>query len=88
MWGGHQQRWRKPWPDYPSLITVNRLISRLIPPRQQLIPNLTMRLNKYIAQAGVASRRKADELIASGKVKLNGILVTELGTQVEPDDMV
>jgi 23S rRNA pseudouridine2605 synthase len=47
-----------------------------------------MRLNKYIAQAGVASRRKADELITSGKVKLNGILVTELGTLVEPTDMV
>ncbi len=47
-----------------------------------------MRLNKYIAQAGVASRRKADELIAAGKVKINGTVCTVLGTEVEPGDIV
>ncbi len=47
-----------------------------------------MRLNKYIAQAGVASRRKADELIAAGKVKINGTVCTVLGTEVMPGDRV
>lgn len=42
------------------------------------------RLQKVIAQAGIASRRKAEELIANGKVKVNGKVVTELGTKVDP----
>src|SRR5215469_5908364 len=46
------------------------------------------RLNKYIAQAGVASRRRADELIAQGKVRVNGRVVRELGTIVNPGDRV
>lgn len=41
-----------------------------------------VRLNKYIAQAGVCSRRKADALIAEGRVKIDGEVVTELGTRV------
>ena len=36
-----------------------------------------MRINKYIAQAGIASRRKADELIANGNVKVNGAVMKE-----------
>ena len=47
-----------------------------------------MRLNKYIAQAGVASRRKADDLIAAGKVKINGTVCTALGTEVREGDRV
>ncbi len=43
------------------------------------------RLNKIISKSGVCSRRKADELISSGKVKLNGIIVTVLGTQADID---
>lgn len=44
-----------------------------------------MRLQKYLAEAGVASRRKAEELIQQGKVKVNGKTLTELGTKVNPD---
>ena len=44
-----------------------------------------MRLQKYLANAGVASRRKAEELILAGKVKVNGIVVTELGVKVDPN---
>jgi 23S rRNA pseudouridine2605 synthase len=47
-----------------------------------------VRLNKYIAQAGVASRRRADELIAQGKVRVNGRVTRELGTIVGPSDRV
>jgi len=46
------------------------------------------RLNKYIAQAGIASRRRADQLIAYGKVRINGKVVRELGTMVVPGDKV
>ncbi len=42
------------------------------------------RLQKYLAECGVASRRKAEELILSGKIKVNGGVVTELGTKVNP----
>ena len=41
-----------------------------------------MRLNKFLAQSGVASRRKCDELILQGKVKINGKVVKELGVDV------
>lgn len=46
------------------------------------------RLNKFLAQAGVASRRAADELIAAGKVAINGKPVRELGTLVGDGDRV
>ncbi len=42
-----------------------------------------IRLNKYIANCGICSRRKADEYIESGKVKINGETVTELGRQID-----
>lgn len=42
-----------------------------------------MRLNKYIAQSGVCSRRKADELIVAGQVKINGAIVKDLGVAVD-----
>ena len=47
-----------------------------------------MRINKYIAHAGVASRRKAEELIKQGLVTLNGQMVTELATTVKSGDRV
>lgn len=47
-----------------------------------------MRLNKYIASAGLASRRKADELIKAGKVKINGAVLDEPGYDVAPGDVV
>src|SRR3989344_5594341 len=42
------------------------------------------RLQKFISQAGIASRRHAEELIVDGKVKVNGKIVTQLGTKVDP----
>lgn len=48
----------------------------------------TTRLNRYIAQAGVCSRREADVLIANGEVKVNGKVITEMGYQVQKGDTV
>ena len=47
-----------------------------------------MRINKYIAQAGLCSRRKADELIANGNVKINGAVLKEPGYEVAAGDKV
>lgn len=44
----------------------------------------TVRLNKFLAESGLGSRRKVEELIIQGKVKLNGEMVVDLGTQVNP----
>ena len=46
------------------------------------------RLQKYLANAGIASRRKCEELILQGKVEVNGNVVTELGTKVTSKDVV
>jgi len=46
------------------------------------------RLQKVIAEAGIASRRKAEELIKEGKVKVNGKVITELGTKVDNKDTI
>ena len=43
-----------------------------------------IRLQKYIADCGITSRRKAEELIKQGKIQVNGEIVTELGTKVNP----
>lgn len=47
-----------------------------------------MRLNRFLARSGVASRRKAEELILAGKVKVNGKVVKELSTDISDDDKV
>jgi 23S rRNA pseudouridine2605 synthase len=51
-------------------------------------PNKPFRLNKFIAHAGYCSRREADTLIASGQVKVNGTVVTEMGVKVTLKDQV
>jgi 23S rRNA pseudouridine2605 synthase len=47
-----------------------------------------MRLNRYIAHAGICSRREADAFIAEGLVKVNGKVITQMGYIVKPDDVV
>ena len=51
-------------------------------------PNEPIRLNKYLANAGVCSRREADDFITAGVVTVNGQIVTELGTKVKLGDEV
>lgn len=43
------------------------------------------RLQKFLAEAGIASRRKSEELIAGGKIKVNGEIITELGYKINPE---
>lgn len=69
--------------------STSRTTAKKVPRKQdvQLQPE-EVRLNKAIADAGVASRRHADELIRNGHVRINGDVVTELGTKVRIDDFV
>lgn len=77
-----QQRSQRTEPDVPPVRKKAKADS------EYEAPNAPQRLNKAIADAGVSSRRRADELIRSGAVKVNGRIVTELGTKIEIDDMV
>lgn len=51
-------------------------------------PNAPIRLNKFLANAGVCSRREADQFIQAGVVSVNGQVVTELGTKVQRTDQI
>ena len=51
-------------------------------------PDEPVRLNRYLANAGVCSRREADTFIQAGVVKVNGVVITELGTKVKRSDEV
>ena len=55
---------------------------------EDIDPEAQIRLNKYMANAGICSRREADEYITGGKVKVNGEVVTELGTKISRNDVV
>jgi 23S rRNA pseudouridine2605 synthase len=56
--------------------------------KEEKTENGDIRLNKFIANAGVCSRREADDLITQGFVKVNGKTITEMGYQVKPSDKV
>jgi len=68
---------------------VKAIKNQHAPAKESLeIPAEGIRLNRYIAKAGVCARRKADELIRAGVVKVNGKVVTELGTKIHISDHV
>lgn len=67
---------------------LNKLKEGDLPPVVEAPPMESMRLNKFLAHAGIASRRKADELIAEGKVKVNGEVVKEMGHRVKNTDKI
>ncbi len=50
--------------------------------------NQGVRINKYLAQCGVCSRREADKMVDAGRVQINGEVVTQMGTKVQPHDVV
>lgn len=57
-------------------------------PVKQVKESEDIRLNKYIGNSGICSRREADVYIVSGNVKINGEVITELGYRVKPTDVV
>lgn len=73
---GNQQRKKKKSGTSPNLIDQNYSQSEEI------------RINKFIAHAGLCSRREADKFIEDGLVKVNGVIVTEMGTQVRRQDII
>ena len=48
----------------------------------------TIRLQKFLADCGVASRRRAEELIAAGKISVDGMIITEMGAKIDPESQV
>ena len=56
--------------------------------RKVKVDDGTTRLNKYLAHSGIASRREADNLIKSGTVKVNGVVITEMGYKIKDGDKV
>ena len=61
---------------------------RIVYDESMVDPNEPIRLNKFLANSGVCSRREADEFIQKGEIKVNGEVVTELGTKITRNDVV
>ena len=80
--GGFQQRNNQPGRTFtPRPKQIDYII-------EETDPNAEIRLNKFMANAGICSRREADEHITNGLVKVNGNVVTELGVKITRDDVV
>lgn len=75
--GGYRQR----TPDYDPNAKYSQK-KRIEYKEANIDPTVPVRLNKYLANAGICSRREADEFIQAGVVRVNGQVVTELGTKV------
>ena len=83
--GGYQQRQRTPGYDPNAKYSMKKRIEYK---EENYDPNEPLRLNKFLANAGICSRREADEFIQAGVVLVNGQVVTELGTKVLRSDEV
>ena len=83
--GGYRPRPRTGDYDPNAKYSVKKQIEY----KEQFVdPNEPIRLNKFLANAGVCSRREADEFITAGVVSVNGEVVTELGTKITRQDVV
>ncbi len=72
----------------PKIVNTRQKVSN---PKEKALNNEEMaliRLNKYIANAGLCSRREADQLIQNGEITVNGKVIDELGYKVRPTDQV
>ena len=79
--GGYGRPQQRRTPDYDPNAKYSR--KKQIEYKEQFTdPNEPIRLNKFLANAGVCSRREADEFITAGVVSVNGVVVTELGTKI------
>lgn len=85
-WGGQQNA------DYQTTRSGKKIKKRKpfkqIKYKESADPSAPIRLNKYLANAGICSRREADEFIQAGVVKVNGEVITELGTKITRMDKV
>ena len=86
--GGYGQQPRKQHNQGYNPNAKYSLKKRIEYKEENVDPNEPIRLNKYLANAGVCSRREADEFIQAGAVLVNGTVVTELGTKVLRSDEV
>ena len=85
--GGYGRPQQRRTPDYDPNAKYSR--KKQIEYKEQFVdPNEPIRLNKFLANAGVCSRREADEFITAGVVSVNGEVVTELGTKIKRGDEV
>ena len=85
--GGYGRPQQRRTPDYDPNAKYSR--KKQIEYKEQFTdPNEPIRLNKFLANAGVCSRREADEFITAGVVSVNGAVVTELGTKIKRADEV
>ena len=83
--GGYQQRPRTGNYDPNAKYSLKKRIEYK---EENIDPNEPLRLNKFLANAGICSRREADEFIQAGVVTVNGEVVTELGTKIKRTDEV
>ncbi|MBP3843731.1 MAG: rRNA pseudouridine synthase [Prevotella sp.] len=89
--GGYQQKPRGGYRQHSADYDPNAKYSlkkRIEYKEENYDPNEPVRLNKFLANAGVCSRREADEFIQAGVVTVNGQVVTELGTKIMRTDTV
>ncbi|WP_299993010.1 pseudouridine synthase [uncultured Bacteroides sp.] len=85
--GGYNRPQQRRTADYDPNAKYSR--KKQIEYKEQFVdPNEPIRLNKFLANAGVCSRREADEFITAGVVSVNGVVVTELGTKIKRGDEV
>ncbi|WP_291529973.1 pseudouridine synthase [Bacteroides sp. UBA939] len=85
--GGYNRPQQRRTPDYDPNAKYSK--KKQMEYKEQFIdPNEPIRLNKFLANAGVCSRREADEFITAGVVSVNGTVVTELGTKIKRGDEV
>ena len=85
--GGYQPGYRQHTPGYDPNAKYS-MKKRIEYKEEHVDPNEPIRLNKFLANAGICSRREADAFIQAGVVKVNGEVVTELGVKVSRTDEV
>ena len=93
--GGYNNQNRKPYNNHQQQNGMPNRGKSFVPRPKRIEyempipdPNEQIRLNKFMSNAGICSRREADEFIQQGLVKVNGQVVTELGTKITHSDVV
>lgn len=88
VYGSSDKEVKKPIYDIKKVISVAKKLKEENQEKEAPKKTNEVRLNKFISNAGVCSRREADKLISEGLVKINGEVVAEMGYKVKPNDRV